>query len=61
MGYIADLQDNLLSAPNDKQKKHFEKFDYCNYELTDINECEIFTYAFKLGARLILAKMSDVA
>ena len=61
MGYIADHHDNLLSTLNDQQKELLEKFDDCYNELTDINECEIFSYAFKLGARLMLAVMSEVA
>ncbi len=61
MGYIADHHDNLLSTLNDQQKELLEKFDDCYNELTDINEREIFTYAFKLGAKLILAIMSDVS
>ena len=59
MGYIADHHDNLLSTLNDKQKEILEKFDDCYSELTDINEREIFTYAFKLGARLMLAVVLD--
>ena len=61
MGYIADHHDNLLSTLNNQQKDLLEKFDDCYNELTDINEREIFTYAFKLGAKLILAVMSDVS
>ena len=55
IGYIADHHDNLLSTLNDHQKELFEKFDDCYNELTDINEREIFVYAFKLGARIALA------
>ena len=54
MGYIADHHDNLLSTLNDQQKKILEKCDDCYNELTDINEREIFAYAFKLGARMML-------
>ena len=61
MGYIADHHDNLLSTLNNQQKELLEKFDDCYNELTDINEREIFTYAFKLGAKLILAIMSDIS
>ena len=61
MGYIADHHDNLLSTLNEQQKELLEKFDNCYNELTDINEREIFSYAFKLGARLILVVMSEVA
>ncbi|MBQ9752885.1 MAG: hypothetical protein IJV81_08705 [Paludibacteraceae bacterium] len=59
MGYIADHHDNLLSTLNDQQKELFEKFDDCYNELTDINEREIFAYAFKLGAKLMLTVMLD--
>ena len=59
MGYIADHHDNLLSTLNDQQKEIFEKFDDCYNELTDINEREIFTYAFKLGARIMIAVLSE--
>ena len=54
-GYIADHHDNLLSTLNEQQKEILEKFDDCYNELIDINEREIFAYAFKLGARLMLA------
>ena len=59
MGYIADHHDNLLSTLNDRQKVLLEKFDDCYNELTDINEREIFAYAFKLGAKLMLTVMLD--
>ena len=61
MGYIADHHGNLLSTLNEQQNEILEKFDDCYNELTDINEREIFSYAFRLGAKLILAVMSDVA
>ena len=54
MGYIADHHDNLLATLTDKQKEILEKFDDCYNELTDINEREIFIYAFRLGARIAI-------
>ena len=59
MGYIADHHDNLLSTLNEQQKEILEKFDDCYNELIDINEREIFSYAFKLGARLMLAVIGE--
>ena len=59
MGYIADHHDNLLSALNDRQKVLLEKFDDCYNELTDINEREIFSYAFKLGMRIAIAVLHN--
>ncbi len=58
MKYIVDHHDNLQATLTDKQKEIFEKFDDCYAELTSINEREIFTYAFCLGARLILEVMN---
>ena len=59
MGYIADHHDKLLSTLNDQQKEFLEKFDDCYNELTDINERDIFVYAFKLGARIALEMLSN--
>ena len=59
MGYIADHHDNLLSTLNDHQKELLEKFDDCYNELTDINEREIFSYAFKMGMRIAIEVLTD--
>ncbi len=59
MGYIADHHDTLFATLNDQQKEILEKFVHCYNELTDINEREIFAYAFKLGARIMLAVMYE--
>ena len=57
MGYIADHHDNLQATLTEEQKEVLEKFDDCYAELTDINEREIFAYAFRLGARIMLEVM----
>ena len=54
MGYIADHHSALNETLTDKQKELFEKFNDCYDELTDINEREIFVYAFRLGARIAI-------
>lgn len=59
MGYIADHHDNLLATLNEHQKEILEKFNDCYNELTDINERELFSYAFKLGARIMLAIIGE--
>ena len=59
MGYIADHHEALLGMLTDKQKETFEKFDDCWDELTDINEREIFVYAFKLGARIAIDVLTE--
>ena len=54
MEYIASHHDSLYTTLTDKQKEIFEKFTDCYDELTDINEREIFVYAFRLGARIAI-------
>ena len=54
MGYIADHHSALNETLTDKQKEIFEKFNDCYDELNDINEREIFVYAFRLGARIAI-------
>ena len=54
MGYIADHHDKLIKEITDEQKETFEKFTDCYNELTDINEREIFVYAFRLGMKIAI-------
>ena len=54
MGYIADHHSALNETLTDKQKELFEKFNDCYDELTDINEREIFVYAFRLGMKIAI-------
>ena len=61
MKYIADHHDSLLKELTDKQKETLEKFDDCYNELTDINEREIFVYAFRLGARIAIEVLFPVS
>ena len=58
MGYIADHHSALNETLTDKQKEIFEKFNDCHDELTDINEREIFVYAFRLGMRIAIEPFS---
>lgn len=59
MGYIADYHDNLLATLSKQQKEILEKLDDFYNELIDINERELFSYAFKLGARIMLAVVRE--
>ena len=54
MEYIADHHDKLMKEITDEQKETFEKFTDCSGELTDINEREIFVYAFRLGMKIAI-------
>ena len=55
---VARNREELDGTLTDKQKEILEKFDDCYAELTDINEREIFVYAFRLGARIDIEVMN---
>lgn len=54
MGYITEHHNTLMEELTDKQKETLEKFEDCYTELTDINEREIFIYAFRLGMKIAI-------
>ena len=54
LGYMARHHEDLEKSLSDEQKEIFEKFNDCYDELTDINEREIFVYAFRLGMRIAI-------
>ena len=59
MSYIARHQEDLMATLTDEQKAIFEKFDDCLSEYASKAEKAIFSYAFKLGARLTLETLTD--
>ncbi len=61
MEYIARHHDDLLKTLNDKQQETFEKFNDCWNEYIELAEKAIFSYAFKLGARLTYEALCDNA
>ena len=61
MGYLSNHHSALMGELTDKQKEILEKFDDCYSELTDINEREIFVYAFRLGARIAIEVLFPVS
>ena len=54
MSYIARHQEELMATLTGEQKAIFEKFDDCWSEYSSKAQKAIFSYAFKLGARLVL-------
>ena len=55
--YISNHHNNLSSTLTEQQKEILEKFDDCSCELMDINEREIFLYAFRLGMRIAIESL----
>ncbi len=56
--YISRHRNELLSALVDAQKENPEKRLDCRDEMNGIREREIFTYAFRLGARIVMELLS---
>ena len=59
MEYMAWHHDDLLKTLNDEQKAIFEKFDDCWSEYSSLAEKAMFTYAFKLGAKLVYEALCE--
>ena len=57
--YMARHHGDLEKSFSDEQKAVFEKFHNCSNEYMMLAEEAIFEYAFKLGARIMLAVMSE--
>ena len=51
-------RDRLNNSMTEEQRKNLEKYDDCIHEMHSIMELEIFSYAFRLGGRLMLATMT---
>lgn len=54
MGRNRDQLHNSMTA---EQRETLEKYDDCINEMHSIMELEIFSYAFRLGGRLMLATL----
>ena len=59
LSYMARHHEDLENSLSDEQKEVFEKFHDCSNEYMTLAEEAIFEYAFKLGARIMLAVMSE--
>lgn len=59
MEYVARHHGELLKTLNDEQKETLEKLDDCWGEYISRSERAIFTYAFKLGAKLTYEALCD--
>ena len=59
MEYMARHHEKLNQMMSDEQKETFEKFHDCWSEYMSLGEAAIFEYAFKLGARIALAVVSE--
>ena len=57
MGRNRDRLHNSMTA---EQRETLAKYDDCVNEMHGIMELEIFSYAFRLGGRLMLATLMDI-
>ena len=56
MGRNRDRLHNSMTA---EQRETLAKYDDCVNEMHSIMELEIFSYAFRLGGKLMLAMLTD--
>ena len=52
-------RDRLCDTMTAEQKETLAKYDDCINEMHSIMELEIFTYAFRLGGRFMLATLME--
>ena len=52
-------RDRLHDSLTEEQRETLEKYDDCVNEMYGLIESEIFSYAFRLGGRLMLATLQD--
>ena len=52
-------RDRLHESLTEEQREALEKYDDCVNEMYGLIESEIFSYAFRLGGRLMLATLLD--
>lgn len=52
-------RDRLHDSVTAEQQETLEKYDDCVSEMYRLIELEIFSYAFRLGGRLMLATLMD--
>ena len=52
-------RDQLHESMTAEQRETLEKYDDCINEMHSIMELEIFSYAFRLGGRFMLATLMD--
>lgn len=56
---VGQNRDRLCDSITAEQREALEKYDDCVNEMHSIMELEIFSYAFRLGGRFMLATLMD--
>ena len=59
LGFMARHHEDLEKSFSDEQKVTFEKFHDCWSEYVSLAEAAIFSYAFKLGAQIMLETLNE--
>ena len=58
LGFMARHHEDLEKSFSDEQKVTFEKFHDCWSEYMSLAEAAVFSYAFKLGAQIMLETLN---
>ncbi len=56
---LVKVEEELSASLNDEQKKLFAVFEDAQREVSVLTDIETFTYAFKLGAKIMLDVLTD--
>lgn len=59
LGFMARHHEDLENSFTDKQKEIFEKFHDCWSEYMSLAESAVFSYAFKLGAQIMIETLNE--
>ena len=59
LNLVGRNRDKLCESMTEQQKADLAKYDDCVNEMYGIIEQEVFKYAFRLGAKIILETLRD--
>ena len=59
LNLVGRNRDKLCEGMTEQQKSDLAKYDDCVNEMYGIIEQEVFKYAFRLGAKIILETLRD--
>lgn len=59
LGLLNRNEEKLIATLSNEQKETFEKYKYCNKEISEICERNAFLNGFRLGARIIIEVVNN--
>ena len=56
---LVKVEEELSASLNDEQKRLFASFEDAQQEVSVLTDIETFTYAFKLGAKIMIDVLTE--